>query len=88
MISTQKSVLTAAFFLSGLMKFGPLPLLLTIKTISHSSVLFVSVCKVTPLLGKKKKINVLRGFCLRVGLFTPMRGMGGGWGSWSPDWVR
>ncbi len=34
----------------------------------------------------KKKINVLRGFCLRIGLFTPIRGMGGGWGSWPPDW--
>jgi hypothetical protein len=30
---------------------------------------------------EKEKINVLRGFCLRVGLFTPIRGMGGGWGS-------
>jgi hypothetical protein len=35
---------------------------------------------------EKKKINVLRGFFLRVGLFTPIRGMGGGWGSWPPDW--
>ncbi len=35
---------------------------------------------------KKKKINVLKGFCLRVGLFTPMWGMGGGWGSCPPDW--
>jgi hypothetical protein len=34
----------------------------------------------------KEKINVLRGFCLRVDLFTPIRGMGGGWGSWPPDW--
>jgi hypothetical protein len=35
----------------------------------------------------EKKINVLKGFCLRVGLFTPRWGMGGGWGSWPPDWV-
>jgi hypothetical protein len=37
---------------------------------------------------KMNKRNVLRGFCLRVGLFTSIRGMGGGWGSWSPDWDR
>ena len=36
---------------------------------------------------EKKKINVLKGFCLRVVLFIPIRGMGGGWGSWPPDWV-
>ncbi len=35
---------------------------------------------------KKKKINVLRGFCLRVDLFTSRWGIGGGWGSWTPDW--
>ena len=35
---------------------------------------------------EKEKKNVLKGFYLRVGLFTIMRGMGGGWGSWPPDW--
>jgi hypothetical protein len=35
---------------------GPLSLLLTIKTIARSSVLFVSVCQVTPLLSSKNDV--------------------------------
>ncbi len=52
-----------------------------------STIRFTVSIEMTLVVERKKKINVLRGFCLRSGLFTPLWGTGGGWGSWPPDWA-
>jgi hypothetical protein len=35
---------------------------------------------------EKKKMNVLRESCLRVGFFIPVRGRRGRWAGWPRDW--